>query len=95
VVYTLGAVLSICSTMFLMGPWEQLKKMFHPSRLTATIVYLVSLVLTLYCAVGLHNAILTLLCLVVQLCAFVWYTLTYIPFGTRMLSMCCDSALDI
>ncbi|NWY37107.1 SFT2B protein, partial [Sylvia atricapilla] len=41
VFYTLGNIASIGSTMFLMGPMKQLKRMFEPTRLIATIVMLV------------------------------------------------------
>ncbi|KAF2981550.1 hypothetical protein EK904_001012 [Melospiza melodia maxima] len=43
VFYTLGNIASIGSTMFLMGPVKQLKRMFEPTRLIATIVMLVSI----------------------------------------------------
>ncbi|NXC69299.1 SFT2B protein, partial [Anhinga anhinga] len=41
--YTLGNIASIGSTLFLMGPMKQLKRMFEPTRLIATIVMLVSI----------------------------------------------------
>ncbi|NXB82338.1 SFT2B protein, partial [Donacobius atricapilla] len=43
VFYTLGNIASLGSTMFLMGPMKQLKRMFEPTRLIATIVMLVSI----------------------------------------------------
>ncbi|NXS57059.1 SFT2B protein, partial [Brachypteracias leptosomus] len=43
VFYTLGNIASIGSTLFLMGPMKQLKKMFEPTRLIATTVMLVSI----------------------------------------------------
>ncbi|NXN18011.1 SFT2B protein, partial [Indicator maculatus] len=41
VFYTLGNIASIGSTLFLMGPMKQLKRMFEPTRLIATTVMLV------------------------------------------------------
>ncbi|XP_051854969.1 vesicle transport protein SFT2B isoform X2 [Antechinus flavipes] len=38
--YTLGNIASLGSTIFLMGPMKQLKRMFEPTRLIATIVML-------------------------------------------------------
>lgn len=38
--YTFGNLVSLASTMFLWGPWSQIKKMFDPVRVWATIVYL-------------------------------------------------------
>ncbi|MEE6520765.1 hypothetical protein FKM82_018709, partial [Ascaphus truei] len=40
VFYTLGNIAALSSTCFLMGPVKQLKKMFEPTRLIATIVML-------------------------------------------------------
>uniref|UniRef100_A0A4W6F649 Vesicle transport protein n=1 Tax=Lates calcarifer TaxID=8187 RepID=A0A4W6F649_LATCA len=48
--YTLGNIAALASTCFLMGPLKQLKRMFEPTRLIATIVMLLCLILTL-CAV--------------------------------------------
>lgn len=48
--YTLGSVLTMISTCFLMGPVKQLKRMFDPTRIMATIIYIVSLVLTIVAA---------------------------------------------
>ncbi|NWS95676.1 SFT2A protein, partial [Mionectes macconnelli] len=50
VFYTLGNIAALASTCFLMGPLKQLKAMFDPKRLIATVVMLLCLVLTL-CAV--------------------------------------------
>ncbi|ROI15187.1 Vesicle transport protein SFT2A [Anabarilius grahami] len=40
VFYTLGNIAAISSTCFLMGPFKQLKRMFEPTRLLATIMML-------------------------------------------------------
>lgn len=52
VFYTLGNVVSLASTCFLMGPFNQIKKMFAPTRAIATVVVLVSFGLTLFAAIG-------------------------------------------
>ncbi|NWR69885.1 SFT2A protein, partial [Centropus unirufus] len=43
VFYTLGNIAALASTCFLMGPLKQLKAMFEPKRLLATVVMLVSM----------------------------------------------------
>jgi len=73
IAFTLGNIMSIGSTMFLMGPWAQLKKMCSPERAPATTVYFTSMFLTLYCALGLRSFILTIPCVIIQLCALVYY----------------------
>ena len=44
--------LLVCSTFFLMGPMAQLRSMFAPQRACASVTYVVSMVLTLYFAIG-------------------------------------------
>ncbi|CAG2242198.1 Vesicle transport protein SFT2A,Vesicle transport protein SFT2B [Mytilus edulis] len=55
VLYTFGNVLALASTCFLMGPLNQLKKMFAKTRIIATILVLVMFVLTLVCAFALKR----------------------------------------
>lgn len=43
----------------------------HPPELT--VVYIVALVCTLVSAIVLHSVILSVLCIAVQFCAFIWY----------------------
>uniref|UniRef100_A0A452SJL7 Vesicle transport protein n=1 Tax=Ursus americanus TaxID=9643 RepID=A0A452SJL7_URSAM len=47
VFYTFGNIASIGSTVFLMGPMKQLKRMFEPTRLIATVMVLLCFALTL------------------------------------------------
>ncbi|XP_031678106.1 SFT2 domain containing 2a isoform X1 [Oncorhynchus kisutch] len=48
--YTFGNICSLCSTMFLMGPVKQLKRMCDKTRALATTIMLTCLVLTLCAA---------------------------------------------
>lgn len=50
VFYTLGNILSMASTCFLMGPFNQIKKMFASTRPIATILVIASFILTLIAA---------------------------------------------
>lgn len=52
VFYTFGNIVSIASTCFLMGPVNQMKKMFAPTRVIATIIVFVAFALTLFAAIG-------------------------------------------
>lgn len=74
-----------------MGPMKQMKSLcFHP----AFQVYALAMVGTLYFALSvrlspylistdaqLENAFLTLIMIVVQICAAVWYGASFIPFA--------------
>lgn len=86
ILYTFSNISAIGSTMFLMGPLKQLSKMFDKGRIVATCIYIASLALTLFAALELHSIILTLIFLIVQLCALLWYCLSYIPFAREMVS---------
>eukprot|EP01129_Flabellula_baltica_P017730 TRINITY_DN993_c0_g1_i1.p1 TRINITY_DN993_c0_g1~~TRINITY_DN993_c0_g1_i1.p1 ORF type:complete len:184 (+),score=24.96 TRINITY_DN993_c0_g1_i1:62-553(+) len=81
--YTLGNVLALFSTAFLYGPMEQLKAMFKPTRIIATIIYIGSLVMTLVVVLVFQPAsnIWVLLCIVIQYIAFTWYSISYIPYA--------------
>uniref|UniRef100_A0A8C7KQ00 Vesicle transport protein n=1 Tax=Oncorhynchus kisutch TaxID=8019 RepID=A0A8C7KQ00_ONCKI len=81
VLYTLGNVASLCSTMFLMGPLNQLKRMCAKERALATAIMLTCLVLTMCSAFWWKNNGLALLFCILQFLAFAWYGLSYIPFA--------------
>lgn len=94
VFYTFGNVLSLASTCFLMGPMNQLKKMFAKTRIIATILVLVMFVLTLVCAFALKNPALTLVCCILQFLALTWYSLSYIPFARDAAKKCFGACLE-
>ncbi|KAF7661147.1 hypothetical protein LDENG_00268390 [Lucifuga dentata] len=92
VFYTFGNICTLCSTMFLMGPVKQLKRMCDKTRALATTIMLTCLVLTLCAAFWWKNFGLALLFCILQILSFSWYSLSYIPFVRdaimRMVSIC-------
>lgn len=58
--YTLGNIVSLLSTCFLMGPFKQLQNMFHSKRIIATIIVLVSICLTLVAALVVSGDLIAL-----------------------------------
>lgn len=84
--FTFGNMLAIGSTAFLIGPMQQLSMMMDPVRIYATSIYVGSVVLALICALLIHSKILTLLAIICEICALIWYSLSYIPFARRMVS---------
>ncbi|CAI5523182.1 unnamed protein product [Closterium sp. Naga37s-1] len=86
--YSIGNLMAIGSTGFLIGFTRQLKMMFDPIRIGAAIVFVLSLVLTLVAALYVQDALLTLLCIVVQACSLIWYSLSYIPFAQSSAKRC-------
>ncbi|XP_023180142.1 vesicle transport protein SFT2A [Drosophila hydei] len=81
VFYTLGNIISMASTCFLMGPLKQVKKMFADTRLIATSIVIVSIVMTFVSAIVLKKAGLTLIFIIIQSLAMTWYSLSYIPYA--------------
>ncbi|XP_077463567.1 SFT2 domain containing 2a [Stigmatopora argus] len=92
VFYTFGNICTLCSTMFLMGPLKQLKRMCDKSRALATTIMITCLVLTLCAAFWWKNFGLALLFVILQVLSFTWYSLSYIPFVRdailRLVAMC-------
>ncbi|XP_010787859.1 vesicle transport protein SFT2B-like [Notothenia coriiceps] len=92
VLYSVGNISALFSTMFLMGPLRQLKSMCAKERAIASAIMMVCLVLTLCAAFWWKNNGLALLFCVLQFLAFTWYGLSYIPFARdgvmKLCSMC-------
>ncbi|KAL9256310.1 Vesicle transport protein SFT2B-like protein [Drosera capensis] len=84
--FTFGNVLAVGSTAFIIGPTQQLRMMFDPVRRYATAVYIGFVVLALICALLIHSKILTILAIICEICALVWYSLSYIPFARSAVS---------
>lgn len=94
ILYSLGNVVAICSTLFLMGPTNQIKRMFNETRWIASTVMLVFLVLTLISAFVLHKKGLTILFCIFQFLAMTWYSISYIPFARDAVKKFFDSLLS-
>jgi len=90
--YSIGNIVSICSTCFLYGPWTQAKKMFATTRLVTTGVYLFFLGFTLFLAFYKHyipaRGLLLLFSICAQFLALSWYSITFIPFARDLVKNC-------
>ncbi|GAB4826234.1 hypothetical protein Ancab_009099 [Ancistrocladus abbreviatus] len=84
--FTFGNMLAVGSTAFIIGPMQQLQMMFDPVRVYATAVYLGCVVVALISALWIHSKVLTILAIIFEICALIWYSLSYIPFARRMVS---------
>ncbi|CAO3669569.1 unnamed protein product [Umbelopsis ramanniana] len=85
IIYSIGNIVSIFSLTFVIGIPKQIKTMFAPVRFWATVVYLCMLVITLALSILLHNFILSIILVIVQFCALVWYAASYIPYGREII----------
>jgi Got1/Sft2-like family len=81
--------------MFWVGPAKQFKRMLQETRIVATIIFLAAMGITLYAAFFITNErlqrLLIIVGVVVQFCAYFWYSLTFIPFGRRIFKSLCKS----
>ncbi|EWC48400.1 hypothetical protein DRE_02169 [Drechslerella stenobrocha 248] len=82
ILWTVGSMLFLSSWALLYGPVSYARHLLSPERLPFTGIYFGSIALTLYFAVGLHRSGLTLIACAVQLCALVWYLVSYFPMGS-------------
>lgn len=94
VTYTLGNIVSLCSTGFLIGPKRQCRQMSKARRRTATAIYLTMMLSTVVTALMDGPSILILLFCFLQWCALVWYIASYIPYGQKIISKCLGKAAN-
>ncbi|XP_008323653.1 vesicle transport protein SFT2A [Cynoglossus semilaevis] len=90
VFYTIGNICALSSTMFLVGPCRQLKSMCAKERALATTLMLSCLGLTLASAFWWKNFTMALIFCLLQVLAFVWYGLSYIPYARDCILKCCS-----
>lgn len=92
VIYTLGNIISLFSSMFLCGPKGQLKRMFDDTRKMTTTIYLSTLGLSIIVCFIPFDATAKLIILVIllftQFFSSIWYTLSYIPYARRTVLKC-------
>ncbi|WWC72056.1 uncharacterized protein I206_106016 [Kwoniella pini CBS 10737] len=81
--FGVGAILSLLGTGFLIGFKTQLEKMFKPVRIIATILLFISIIMTFISAFVLP-AILCIVFVIIQYLAFLWYSLSYIPYARTL-----------
>jgi hypothetical protein len=86
--YTLGNIISLCGTFFLVGPTRQFQNMKDPSRMWTSIIFISSMVMTLVSVYLFHSRVLTIIFVIIQFCAYVWYVLSYIPYGRDICMRC-------
>ncbi|KAG0361202.1 hypothetical protein BGZ54_009189 [Gamsiella multidivaricata] len=84
----------ICTT-FLIGPGKQLRTMFAPVRMVASIVFLSLIVITLIVAFTLKSGLLCLILCVIQFLALFWYSASYIPYGRTAIRKVVGSCIDV
>lgn len=92
--YTIGNLMALGSTCFLMGPLNQLKRMFAETRLIATIIVLLMMALTLMAALWWKKPGLAIIFCILQFLALTWYSISYIPFARDAVKKCFTSCVN-
>jgi hypothetical protein len=88
VCYTIGTILTIAGSFFLWGPMSQLKKAFDKDRWISSALLIVAICLTITSAFWPHKAILTLVLVILEWAAFIWYTICMLPYGKAIACAC-------
>lgn len=83
VTYTIGNIIGLAGTTFLVGPIQQFRNMADKSRLVASCIFIGSLIATLLSSVYIKVGIVIVFFVCVQWFAYMWYSLSYIPYGQQ------------
>jgi len=68
--------------------------MTKKTRIIPSVVYILSIILTIVIAVATQIRGLVFLFLVIQVLAYYWYTISFIPFGQKILKNACECCID-
>ncbi len=90
-VFALSQVLTVCGICFLSGPKSQVKGLKKPGRLSATVLFFGSIVMTIVSATVIKIGWLVILFVVLELACYIWYCVSMFPFGQRMCKGCLNS----
>lgn len=84
-IWTLASLLFVISFGVLQGPVNYIYHLVSPTRIWFTIAYFGSIIATLAFSIGARSTVLTLLAVIVQIIAALWYTISYFPMGVQSL----------
>lgn len=91
VLYSIGQIINIVGSCFLSTPKGQWKAMKKKERRIASIIYISSIIATLVVAFATKIKGLVFLFLVIQMAAYYWYMITFIPWGQKIVKKLCCS----
>ncbi|OAV87501.1 hypothetical protein PTTG_04960 [Puccinia triticina 1-1 BBBD Race 1] len=91
--YTLGILISLTGTGFLIGFARQIKTMFKPVRVVATVLFLGCVIMVFVSAFAIKNDVLVLVFAVLTFFSYTWYSLSYIPYARALVSKAVGSAV--
>lgn len=62
--------------------------MIDKTRLITSLVFLGALIMTLISALVFKSGLLVFIFLIIQICAYIWYCASYIPFARDCMKSC-------
>lgn len=94
ILYSIGQIISIAGSCFLSTPSGHMKDMMKKHRIIPSILYFSSIILTIVVAVVTKIHGLVLLFLIIQIIAYYWYTISFIPFGQKIVKRLCKCLIE-
>ncbi|PLW21556.1 hypothetical protein PCANC_03966 [Puccinia coronata f. sp. avenae] len=91
--YTLGILISLTGTGFLIGFARQIKTMFKPVRVVATILFLGCVIMVFVAAFAINSDVLVLVFAILTFFSYTWYSLSYIPYARALVTKVVGSAV--
>ncbi|GMH64366.1 hypothetical protein TrRE_jg10677, partial [Triparma retinervis] len=88
--FTFGSLTFMASFAMIKGPAAHIQSMLTPDRWVFTVVYVTSMVATLYCTFnfgGVSGYFVVLGSCLVQILALLWYLVTFLPGGSAGMTM--------
>lgn len=90
ILYAIGQVLNLLGSFLLASPKSQFRGMkMSKKRILAAVLYILFLVGTIVVACFPKIQGLVFLFLILQMLAYFWYMLSFIPFGLKKSKKCC------
>ncbi|CAF4790309.1 unnamed protein product [Rotaria sp. Silwood1] len=83
VLFSFGSLFFLSSFSMLWGPVNHFKHLTNIDRLPFSITYVITLIGTIYYSVWIRSYFFTIIFVLLQLGALVWYIVSYIPGGTH------------
>ena len=91
--YSGGNLFMLTATFCIVGPQRQCRSCFQTKRIITSIVFIASLVATLYFAFN-GQSILCLITVCVQAAALVYYVASYVPYARKLLRVSCKKCIN-
>lgn len=92
ILWSIGSMLFLISFGVLQGVKPYLLHLFSSTRIIFSVVFITSIIMTIYCSVGLKSTLLSIIFAIIQLISAIWYTVSYFPLGRQTLNLATNVA---